>query len=74
MAYTYGKVSHVGDEDHGLDDLGDGRASLLENGIEVLTALAGLVGNGALDESTLSVKRDGTRAVDGVGGLDRLGL
>lgn len=73
-ACTYGKVSHVGDEDHGLDDLGDGRASLLEDGIEVLAALAGLVGNGALDKSTLSVERDSARAVDGVGGLDGLGL
>lgn len=67
-------MSHVGDEDHGLDDLGEGRTSLLEDGIEVLAALAGLVGNGALDDSTVSSEGDGTRAVDGVGGLDGLGL
>lgn len=67
-------MSHVGEEDHGLDNLGEGRTSLLEDGIEVLAAQTGLVGNRALEDDTLSSERDSARAVDGVGSLDGLGL
>lgn len=55
---TYGKVSHVGDEDCSLDDLGDGRAGLLEDSIEVLAALLGLFGDGALNQGALCGERD----------------
>ena len=65
---------HVRDENGGLDNLLKGGTSLRENGLEVLAALPGLLGNGALNELALGGERDGTRAVDGVGGLDGLGL
>lgn len=65
---------HVGDEDGGLDDLGDGGTGLLEDGLEVLAGLASLLGNGALDEISLGGERDGARGEDGKGGLDGLGL
>lgn len=51
-------MSHVGDEDCGLDDLGDGRASFLEDGIEVFAALLGLFGDGALNQGALGGERD----------------
>ena len=73
-ANTYSKVSHVRDEDHGLDDAGDGRASLGEDGLEVLAALSGLGGDAAADKGAVSGQRDGARAEDGKGGLDGLGL
>lgn len=71
---TYSEVSHVGDEDVALDNLGDGRAGLLQDGLEVLAALLGLVGDGALNQNTLSSEGNLTRAVDGSRGLDGLGL
>ena len=67
-------MSHVRDEDGGLDDLGELGASLLENGLGVLAGLLGLGGDGTLNELTLRGKRDLARAVDHVGGLDGLGL
>lgn len=51
-------MSHVGDEDCGLNDLGDGRAGLLEDSIEVLAALLGLFGDGALNQGALGGERD----------------
>lgn len=71
---TYGEVGHVGDEDHGLDNLGDGGASLGEDSLEVLAALGGLGGDVGADKGALSGEGDGARAVDGEGGLDGLGL
>lgn len=67
-------MRHVRDEDHGLDDAGDGGASLSENGANVLAALAGLVSDGASDEDTISAERDGTGAEDGERSLDSLRL
>lgn len=73
-AETYGKVTHVGEEDVDLDDLGNGRAGLLEDGLEVGDALLGLLGDVALDQDALGVEGDLAGAVDGGGGLDGLGL
>lgn len=67
-------MSHVGDEDGSLDDLGDGGTGLLEDGLEVLAGLTSLLGNGTLNESSLRGERDGARGEDGKGGLDGLGL
>ncbi len=74
MEGTYSKVGHVGDEDVDLDHLLDARASLLKDGLEVLDALGGLLLDGAFDKVALRVGGDLTRAVDGAGGLDGLGL
>lgn len=71
---TYSKVIHVGDENSGLDDSGQGRASLLENGIQVLAALSRLLGDGALNQSAISSKGDLAGAVDGSRSLDGLRL
>ena len=71
---AYGEVVQVGQEDVALDDLGNGGAGLLEDGLEVLAALLGLVGNGALDHGALGSEGDLAGAVDGRGGLDGLGL
>ena len=71
---AYGKVVHGGEEDVALDDLGDGGAGLLEDGLEVRAALAGLVGDGSLNHGALGGEGDLAGAVDGVGGLDGLGL
>lgn len=71
---TYGKVGHVGEEDVDLDDFLDRGASLLEDSLEVDDALLGLVGDGALDESTVGGKGDLAREVDGRRGLDGLRL
>lgn len=71
---TYSKVSHVGDEDGGLDDSGQRRAGLLENGIQVLAALSRLLSDSALNQGAIGSKRDLAGAVDGRGSLDGLGL
>lgn len=71
---TYGKVTHVGDENGSLDDLGERRAGLLEDSIEVFAALSGLFSNSALNEGALGGERDLARAVDGRGSLDGLRL
>jgi hypothetical protein len=73
-ANTYSKVGHVRDEDHSLDDAGDGRASLSQDCLEVLAALSGLGSDVAADKGALRSQRDGARAEDGKGGLDGLGL
>lgn len=65
---------HVGQEDGDLDNLGHGGASLLNDGLEVLAALAGLLADSALNELTLGGEGDLARAIDGGGGLDGLGL
>lgn len=65
---------HVGEEDVDFDDLGNGRTSLFENGLEVLAALLCLVTDGAFNESTLCSEGNLTGAVDGGGSLDGLGL
>ncbi len=65
---------HVREEDVGLDDLLNGGTSLIEDSLEVLAALSGLLTDGTLDKGTLGGKRDLARAVDGGGGLDGLGL
>lgn len=71
---TYSKVIHVRDENSSLDDSGQGRASLLENDIQILAALSRLLGDGALDQSAISSKGDLARAVNGSGSLDGLRL
>lgn len=71
---TYSKVSHVGKENVDLDHLGDGRASLLEDSLEVLAALLCELTDGALEEVTLGGEGDLAGAVDGGRGLDGLGL
>lgn len=67
-------MCHVREEDVALDNLGDRGAGLLQDSLEVLAALLGLVGNGALDHGTLSSEGDLAGAVDGGRGLDGLGL
>lgn len=67
------KVGHVRDKDSGLDNLGDGRTSLLNDSLDVLAGLSGLLSD-ALDHFTLRSKRDLTGTVDHVGGLDGLRL
>lgn len=67
-------MGHIRDEDVALDNLGDGRTSLLQDGLEVLAALLGLVGDGALNQGALSSEGNLAGAVDGRGGLDGLGL
>lgn len=74
MGERYGEVGHVGDEDVDLDDLGDGGTGLLEDGLEVLDALAGELLDGARDDVAVDVGGDLARAVDCVGGFDCLGL
>lgn len=71
---AYSEVGHVGDEDHGLDDLGNGGAGLGEDSLEVLAALGGLGSDVAADKGAVSSQGNGARAVDGEGGLDGLGL
>lgn len=71
---AHGKVGHVGQEGVDLDDLADGRAGLLEDGLEVGDAGGRLLLDGALDQVALGVAGDLAGAVDGGGGLDGLGL
>lgn len=71
---TYSKVIHVRDENGGLDDFGQRRASLLENGIQVLAALSRLLGDGALNQGAIGSEGDLAGAVDGSGSLDGLRL
>lgn len=71
---AYGKVGHVSQEGIDLDHLLDGRAGLLEHGLEIANAGGRLLLNGALDQVSLRIARDLARAVDGVRGLDGLGL
>ena len=70
----YRKVGHVSDEDIDLDNLGDGRATLLKNGLQVLDAGSSLLLEGALDQVALGIAGDLTRAVEGGLGLDGLRL
>lgn len=74
MVCAYGEVVHVGEEDGGLDNLGDVGASGLKDGRDVLAALGSLVGNAALDEGAVGLEGDLAGEVDDVGGLDGLGL
>ena len=67
-------MCHVGQEDVALDDLFNRRAGLLEDGLEVGNAGGRLLLDGALDEVALGVAGDLSRAVDGVGRFDGLGL
>lgn len=71
---TYSKVSHVGDENGGLDNSRQRRACLLENNIQVLAALSRLLGNSALNQGAIGSKGDLAGAVDGSGSLDGLRL
>ncbi len=71
---AHGKVGHVGQEGIDLDHLLDGRASLLEDGLEVADASGRLLLDGALNQVALDIAGDLTRAVDGSGRLDGLGL
>lgn len=71
---TYSEVGHVGDEDHGLDDLGNGGTGLGEYGLEVLAALGGLSGDVGANKGAVSSEGNGAGAVDGERGLDGLGL
>lgn len=71
---TYSKVIHVRDENSGLDDSGQRRASLLENDIQVLAALSRLLGDGAFNQGAIGSKGDLARAVDGSRSLDGLRL
>lgn len=71
---TYSEVGHVGDEDVGFDDLGNGRASFLQDRLEVRAALVGLLADRTLDKNALGGEGDLTREVDGRGGLDGLRL
>lgn len=70
---TDSKVGHVRDEDCSLDHLGNGRARRLNNSLDILASLAGLLGD-TLDHLTLGGKRNLARAIDHVGGLDGLRL
>lgn len=69
-----GEVGHVGQEDVDLDDLVDGRAGLLQNGLQVLQAQGGLLADGALGQGTGRVEVELPRAVDGRGRLDGMRL
>lgn len=71
---AYGKVGHVGQENIDFDNLPDGGASLLENGLDVGDASTGLLLDGALNEVALGVAGNLAGAVDGGRGLDGLGL
>ena len=71
---AHGKVGHVSQEGVDLDDLLDGRAGLLEDGLEVGNAGGRLLLDGALDQVALGIAGDLAGAVDGGGGLDGLGL
>lgn len=74
LAVHLGKVIHAGQEDGGLDDLGDGRARLLDDSLDVLAALGCLLGDGAFDKGAVGLQGNLTRAVDRSRGLDGLGL
>ena len=74
LAIHLSKVAHVREEDGGLDNLGDGRAGLLNDGLDVLAALSRLLGDGALDEGAVRLEGDLAGAVDSSRGLDGLGL
>ena len=71
---TYRKVSHVRDEDCGLDNLGQRGSGLGDDGLDILAALPGLFRDSALNGSSVGSKADLTRAVDGRRGLHALGL
>lgn len=71
---SYGEEAHVGEEDGGLDNLGQARASLLEDGLGILADLGRLLADGALDQGAIGGQGDLAGAVDGGGGLDGLGL
>lgn len=68
------KAGHISEEDVNLDDLLDGRAGLLEDGLEVVNAGARQLLDRARDQFAFSVAGDRARAVDGARGLDGLGL
>ena len=67
-------MTHIGEENGGLDNLAHGGARCLNDSLDVLAALSSLFANSALNESTLGGQGDLARAVDGRGGLDGLGL
>ena len=71
---AYSKVVHVGEKDIDLDDLGNGRAGLLQDDLQAGNACGGLDLDGALDEVALGVPGDLAGSVDRGGGLDGLGL
>lgn len=71
---TYSKVSHVRDENSGLDDSSQRRAGLLENYIQVLAALSRLLGDSTLNQGAIGSQGDLAGAVDGSGSLDGLRL
>lgn len=71
---TYSEVTHVGDEDGALDNPGERRAGLLEDSLDVLAALLGLLADGALDQLAVGSQGDLAGTVDGGRGLDGLGL
>lgn len=74
LSVHLGKVTHVGEEDGGLDNLGDGGARLLDDSLDVLAALGRLLGNGTLDEGAVRLQGNLAGAVDRRRGLDGLGL
>ena len=67
-------MSHIREEDGGLDDLLDAGAGLLKDGLKVGDALLGLLGDRALNELAIGGQGDLAGEVDGIGGLDSLGL
>jgi hypothetical protein len=74
VVVTYSKVSHIGEEDGALDDLGQRRSSLLQDGLHVLAALLGLLADGALDKGAIRSQGNLAGTVNGIRGLDGLGL
>lgn len=73
-AGTYAKVGHVVQEDVDLDDLAHVGAGGLEDGLQVLADLPGLLLDRALAVVAVLVDGQLTRAVDGMRGLDGRGL
>jgi len=69
-----GEVSHVSEKDVDLDDLVQAGTGGLDYSLDVLEALSRLVTNGTVNQVTLSVGWDLTRAVDSNWCLDGLGL
>lgn len=67
-------MSHVREKNVAFDNLGNGGTSLLQDCLKVLAALFRFIGDGALDHGALGGERNLTRAVDGGGSLDSLGL
>jgi hypothetical protein len=68
------KVGHVGEEDVDFDDALDANASLREDGLDVVNAGLGLIGDGTRDEVSLLVRGDAARDVDVGAGDDGMRL